>query len=152
MSMFNECHIHSCDCTWLNVFSHALSLLIYHKKIFEYFRCFWKVLCFCKNCQKFQKLFCPVLATQSWVEPIVCPSCESITAIFRDSLVTHWRVNASVAKKSSLFFKNWIFMLFAAQVGDLFASGWSSREAYTEIFAAQFATLLRVELPVTKNT
>ena len=53
--MFNECHIHSYDCTWLNVFSHALSLLIYHKNIFKCYSCFWKVLCFCKNCQNLKK-------------------------------------------------------------------------------------------------
>ena len=43
-------------------------------------------------------------------------------------------------------------MLFAAQVGDLFVGGRSSHEGYTEIFAAQFATFSRVELPVAKNT
>ena len=43
-------------------------------------------------------------------------------------------------------------MLFAAQVGDLFAGGRSSREGYTEIFAAQITTLSRVELPIAKNT
>ena len=98
--MFNECHIHSYDCTWLNVFSHALSLLIYHKKIFECFSCFWKVLCFCKNCQNFKKLFCTVLATQSRVELVACFSHESITEILRDSLATLWRVTALVAKKT----------------------------------------------------
>ena len=36
--------------------------------------------------------------------------------------------------------------------GDLFASGRSSREGYTEIFAAYLATPSRVELPVAKNT
>ena len=43
-------------------------------------------------------------------------------------------------------------MLFAAQVGDLFAGGRSSRERYIEIFVAQIATLSLVELPVAKNT
>ena len=43
-------------------------------------------------------------------------------------------------------------MLFAAQVGDLFAGGRSYHEGYTEIFAAQIATLSQVELPITKNT
>ena len=43
-------------------------------------------------------------------------------------------------------------MLFTAQVGDLFVGGRSSREGYTEIFMAQFATLSQVELPVVKNT
>ena len=36
--------------------------------------------------------------------------------------------------------------------GDLFASERSSREGYTEIFAAQLATPSRVRLPVVKNT
>ena len=35
---------------------------------------------------------------------------------------------------------------------DLLASGRSSREGYTEIFAAQLATPSRVKLPVAKNT
>ena len=52
--MFNECHIHLCDCTWLNVFSHTQSLLIKQKKIFECFSCFWKVFCFCKNVKNFK--------------------------------------------------------------------------------------------------
>ena len=40
-----------------------------------------------------------------------------------------------------------------AQVGfgDLFASGRSSREGYTEIFVAHLATVSRVDLPVAKN-
>ena len=54
MSMSNKCHIHLCDCTWLNLFSHAQSLLIKHKKIFECFICFWKVFCFCKNVKNFK--------------------------------------------------------------------------------------------------
>ena len=48
MSMFNECHIHSCDCTCLNVFSHAQYLLINHKKIFECFRA--RLVIVFKNC------------------------------------------------------------------------------------------------------
>ena len=54
MSMFNECHIHSCDCTCLNVFSHAQSMLINHKKTFKCFSCFWKVFWFCKNVKNFK--------------------------------------------------------------------------------------------------
>ena len=53
---------------------------------------FGKYFVFAKMVQKFQKLFCPVLATQSRVEPIACPSCKSITEIFHDSLVTPWWV------------------------------------------------------------
>ena len=55
-------------------------------------------------------------------------------------------------KDLEYFSKIWNFMFFAAQVGDLFAGGRSNRERYIEIFAAQFATLSRVKLPVTKNT
>ena len=36
--------------------------------------------------------------------------------------------------------------------GDLFASGRSSREVHSEIFAAELATHSRVDLPVAKNT
>ena len=48
MSMFNECHIHLCDCTCLNVFSHAQSLLINHKKIFKCLVVFGKYFSFTK--------------------------------------------------------------------------------------------------------
>ena len=43
-------------------------------------------------------------------------------------------------------------MFLAAQIGDLFTSGGSSREGYLEIFIAYFATPSWVELPVVKNT
>ena len=43
-------------------------------------------------------------------------------------------------------------MFFAAQRGDLFVGGGSSRKGYTEISATYLATPSRVELPVTKNT
>ena len=46
--MFNECLIHLCDCTWLNVLHLLNHMLIKHKKIFEYFNCFWKVFLFWK--------------------------------------------------------------------------------------------------------
>ena len=39
------------------MFSHAQFLLIKHKKIFEYFSCFWKVFCFCKNFKNSIALF-----------------------------------------------------------------------------------------------
>ena len=41
--MFNECLIHLCDCTWLNVLYILNHMLIKPKKIFEYFRLclFW---------------------------------------------------------------------------------------------------------------
>ena len=43
-------------------------------------------------------------------------------------------------------------MFLVAQIGDLFMGGGSSHEGYSENFAAYFATLSQVELPVVKNT
>ena len=97
MSMFNECHIHSCDCTCLNVFSHAQFLLINHKKIFECFSCIWKgFFFFYKNLSKFQKQCCPILATQSRVGLVACPSSEPTQRFF----TIHWRVNTLVTKNT----------------------------------------------------
>ena len=62
--MFNECLIHLCDCTWLNVLHLLNHMLIKHKKIFEYFNCFWKVFLFWKF-SKFQILCNSILATYS---------------------------------------------------------------------------------------
>ena len=42
-------------------------------------------------------------------------------------------------KDLEYFSKFWNFMLFTAQVGDLFMGGRSNHERYTEIFATQFA-------------
>ena len=129
-SMFNECHIHSCDCTCLNLFSHAQSLLINHKKIFECFSCFWKVFCFYKNLSKFQKQSYPsgdsVAGRTSRM-----PQSRVHTKIFRDSLVTHWCVNASVAKKTQNIFQKSGFSCFSQ---------------------LRLATFLQVEGPVTRGT
>ena len=152
MSMFNEYHIHLCDCTWLNVFSHAQSLLVNHKKIFECFSYFWKVFCFYKNCQKFKNYIA-----------LLGDSVAGRTSLMSQLRVHHrdfsWLTGDSLAGKCFsrrkdlwYFSKIWIFMIFVAQVGNLFAGGRSSCEGYIEIFAAQFATLSWVELPVVKNT
>ena len=77
------------------------------------------------------------------------PQSRAHTKIFRDSLVGKC---FSREKDLEYFSKVWVFMLFAAQVGDSFAGGKSSRKGYTEIFVAQIATLSLVELSVTKNT
>ena len=149
MSMFNECHIHLCDCTWLNVFSHAQFLLIKHKKIFECFSCFWKVFCFCKNVKKFQKQYCPVLATWSRVSPVACLQSR---APFREYSRLIGGSKSQSRKILRKFFKIWVFRFLTTHTGDLLVGGSSNREGYTEIFVAPFATSSQVELPVTKNT
>ena len=89
MFMFNECHIHSCDCTWLNVFSHAQSLLIKHKKIFEYFSWFWNVFCFCKKVKNFKTMLpCFGNSVAGWSS---CMSqSQAHTEIFRGSLASQY--------------------------------------------------------------
>ena len=148
MSMFNECHIHLCNCTWLNMFSHAQSLLIKHKKIFECFNCFWKVFCFCKNVKNFKnnvalfwRLSCGL------VQPHV-----AVTSPHRDfSRLTSESLSQS-RKILRIFFKIWVFIVSCDSVWWL-VHGWKvqSREG-SEIFAAYLVTPLRVELPVAKNT
>ena len=84
MSMFNECLIHLCDCTWLNMLHMPNYMLIKHKKIFECFNCFWKVFLF----WKISKNLCnPVLATCLAGQANRMPQSRAHTEGFRDSLV-----------------------------------------------------------------
>ena len=147
--MFNECHIHLCDYTWLNVFSHAQFLLIKHKNIFECFSCFWKVFRFYKKFQNFQKKCCLVLATWSRVSLVACPQSWAHTVGFRNSLAGHC---PSSEKYLENFSKICVFRFLATQTGDLFAGESSSCEGYTDIFVALFVTSSRVELSIAKNT
>ena len=148
MSMFNEYHIHLCDCTWLNVFSHTQSLLIKHKKIFECFSCFWKVFYFCKNVKNFKnsvalfwQLNCGLV--QSHV-PIASPH-RDFSQFTGGSLPQSRKI-------LRIFFKIWVFNVSRDSVWQLVCE-WKvqSREG-SEIFTAYLATLSRVELPVAKNT
>ena len=68
MSIFNECLIHLCDCTWLNMFHMLNYMLIKHRKIFECFNCFWKVFLFWKILKTVQPYFgdLPRGSSQSW--------------------------------------------------------------------------------------
>ena len=64
----------------------------------------------------------------------------------KSSFALFWRLSRGYVKsRASVASSRVIF-------GDLFASGRSSREGYSEIFAAQLATYSRVDLPVAKNT
>ena len=146
--MFNECHIHLYDCTWLNVFSHAQSLLIKHKKIFECFSCFWKVLCFYKNIKIFKNsvaLFWRLSRrlVQSHV-PVVSPHKDFS------------RLNGGSMPQSRkilrIFFKIWAFNISCDSIWRL-VRGWKVQSwEGSKIFVAYLVTLSRVELPVAKNT
>ena len=148
--MFNECHIHLCDCTWLNVFSHAQSLLIKHKNTFECFSCFWKVFCFCKKCQNFEKKTSVALSwqlnlglVQSHV-PVVSPH--------RDFSRLSCRSMPQSQKILRIFFKIWVFNVSRDSVWRLVCEWKVQSWEGSEIFAAYLVTLSRVELPITKNT
>ena len=69
--------------------------------------------------------------------------------IFRGSLAGQC---PNCEKYLEYFSKFGFLMFLTTQSGDLFASGRSSCEGYTEIFEDQITTLSRVELPVAKNT
>ena len=146
--MFNKCHIHLCDCTWLNVFSYAQSLLIKHKIIFECFSCFWKVFCFYKNVKNFKNsvaLFWRLShgLIQSHV-PIMSPH--------RDFLRLTGGSMPQSQKMLRIFFKIWVFNVSCDSVWRLVCGGKVQSQGDSEIFAAYLATPSRVKLPVTKNT
>ena len=65
---------------------------------------------------------------------------------FKNSVALFWRLSCGSSKSHALAASSRV------KFGDLFASEGSSREGYTEIFAAQLATPSRVDLPVAKNT
>ena len=66
--------------------------------------------------------------------------------IFKNSVALFWRLCRGLSKSH--------VTAVSSQVGfgDLFMSEWSSRDGYTEIFAAQLTTPSWVDLPVAKNT
>ena len=68
------------------------------------------------------------------------------TENFKNSVVLFWRLSRGSDKSHVTV------AISRVGFGDLFASGRSSREGYTEIFVAQLATPSRVRLLVTKNT
>ena len=100
---------------------HMLNLCWFkHKKIFECFRCFWKVLCFCKN-KKISKIVFPVLATQSRVTQVACYSRELVCWFWL--LVCEWKVQSRGVHRD-----------FCGSACDSFAGRPSSREKHLEIF------------------
>ena len=64
----------------------------------------------------------------------------------KSSFALFWRLSRGYVKSHASVASSRVIF------GDLFASGRSSREGYSEIFAAQLETLSRVDFPVAKNT
>ena len=148
MSMLNECHIHLCECTWLNVFSHARSLLIKHKKIFECFSCFWKVLCFYKNCQIFKNS----VALFWRLSRGLVQSHAPVASPLRDFLRLTGGLMSRSRKILRIFFKIWDFNVSCGSIWKLVRRWRFQSQGYSEIFTGYLATPSRVELSVTKNT
>ena len=95
------------------------------KKIFECFRCFWKVFCFYQKkknkIENFQKQCCPVLATQSWVIQVACYSRELACWFWR--LVCEWKVQSRGVHRD-----------FCGSARDSLVGRPSSHEKHLEIF------------------
>ena len=135
-------------CTWLNVLHILNYLLIKHKRIFECFKCFWKVFCFekFKNFINYATLFWRLYLTgQASREPLVA-------SLHRSS----WQLSGGSRPQSRKTFRKiskfWVFSIFVTQFGNLFDSGSSSRKFYSEWFTTPFAAYSWVDLPVAKNT
>ena len=65
---------------------------------------------------------------------------------FKNNLALFWRLSRGSSKSHAIAANSQV------DFGELFVCERSSREGYTEIFAAQFATPSQVDLPVAKNT
>ena len=120
MSMFNECLIHLCDCTWLNVLHLLNHMLIKHKKIFEYFNCFWKVF-----------LFWKISKISKTVQLCFSDSLSRVTPVVNLLRSSHYSLASQSpnCKKDLKKFQNFrVFSIFVTHFGDWFASGSSSCE------------------------
>ena len=149
MSMFNDCHIHLCDCTWLNVFSQAQSLLIKHKKIFECFSFFWKVLCFAKIVKIFENSVALFWQFSRGLVQSHAPVVSPHRDFFRSSLAGQWPNHKKILR---ILFIIWVFNFSCGSDWRLVRKWRFQSQEYSKIFVAYFSTLLQVELLIAKNT
>ena len=94
------------------------------------FQLFLESILFFKNCQILQKQCCPVLVTQSRVDPVACPSHEPTQRIF----ATHWRVNVPIVKNTQNIFQNLGFYVSYGANWRL-VHGWRSSRGGTQRFS-----------------
>ena len=110
---------------WLYLIKCVFTCLIFvdsnTKKIFECFRCFWKLFCSSKT-ENFKNHFCPVLATQSRVSPVACHSREFACQFWW--LVREWKVQSRGLHRD-----------FRSSAHDSLASRPSSCEKHLENFS-----------------
>ena len=98
---------------------------------------FWKVFCFLQKVSKFSKTVLPcsgdLVAGQSNCISLVASSYSRFSQLIGKSL-------SQLRKYLEIFLEIWVFRFLSTQTGNLFARESSSREGYTDIFAAPFAT------------
>ena len=148
--MFNECHTHLCDCTWLNVFSQAQSLLIKHKKkklivlvVFGKYFVFAKIVKIFENSVALFWQFSRGLVQSH--APVVSPHRD----FFRSSLAGQWPNHKKILR---ILFIIWVFNFSCGSNWRLVRKWRFQSQEYSKIFVAYFSTLLQVELLVAKNT
>ena len=110
---------------------------------------FLESILFLQKLSKSSKTVLPCIGdlVASWSSRM--PQSQAHTEIFRDSLAGQ----CPYCKKYLEYFSKFGFLMFlAAQSSNFLTGGRSSREGYTEIFAAYLTTFSRVELLVAKNT
>ena len=146
--MFNECHIHLCDCIWLNVF-HILNFCWSNTKRFlSVLIVFGKSFAFVKI-SKISKTVLPcsgdLIAGQSSRMPPVVSLYRRFSRLTRGSM--------SLLRKRLRKFSNILGFYSSCDSIWRLVCEWKLQSwGYTEIFTAPFVTYLRVDLLVTKNT
>ena len=121
--MFNECLIHLCDCTCLNVLHILNYMLIKHKNIFKCFYLFLESVFVLKNIKNFKNN-----ATLFWRLCLVGQaSCETLVAAYTKALGEFLVSHGSNSEKHLENFQNSRFLAFSRlYFGDRFTSGSSS--------------------------
>ena len=130
------------------MFSHAQSLLIKLKKIFECFSCFWKVFCFCKNVKNFKNsvaLFWRLSRGLVQSHVLVAIPYRDFSRLIGGSMPQSRKI-------LRIFFKSWVFNVSRDSIWQLVREWKVQSRKDSEIFAAYLATPSRVELPVVNNT
>ena len=107
--MFNECLIHLCNCTCLNMLHMLNYMLIKHKIFFKCFSCSQKVFLFWKMSKISNNCVTLFWRLASRVKPVACPSHELIQKVF----ATHWRVKSPNHEKDLEIFPKSGFLNFS---------------------------------------
>ena len=148
MSMFNECHIHLCDCTWLNVFYILNFCWSNTKRFLSVLIVFGKSFVFAKI-SKISKTVLPssgdLVAGQASHMPQSWAYIEGFCNSLADQCPSH-EIDLEFWKKFWVFESSYDLVWWLDHEWKLQSRG------YTEIFTAPFVTLSWVDLRVAKNT